>query len=209
MSRIDNLVGIIGAGGAAILLAGAFLSFQSWRGERAAATLDVYSGLPEAREAKTWLAQIQSDLSAPRDARMWELEAERIIRANGLSNAKAAQAALEKAQAMAPARPSIRMRQTYLALRQPETAQSFNAYYAKWHQLAPHDTTMQVWRLTIAAAGWDRLDPQSRQMALADSEDLCLRWGRKKTIEIASGGGAAPQLATTLRLERQKNKCPN
>jgi hypothetical protein len=209
MSRSDHLIGIVGTGGAVILLAGAFLSLQSWRGERAAATLDLFSGLPDAKDAKTWLAQVKSDLSAPRDARMWELEAERITRANGLSDSKAALAALERAQSLAPARPSIRMRQAYLALRQPGTVPSFNSHYKSWHQLAPHDTTMQVWRMTIAAAGWDRLDPQSRLLALADAEDLCLRWGRQKTIEIASGGGTAPQLATALRLEREKNKGPS
>ncbi|MCZ8208774.1 MAG: hypothetical protein O9270_11365 [Aquidulcibacter sp.] len=208
MSQTDKiLMGSIGLCGLILTAAGFFLAHQSWRAERAAATLDLYSGLSDSPETPVWMAQIKSDLAPPRDARMWELEAERRLRANGLSDSKAAFQFLRQAQNLAPARPSIRMRQAYLALREPQSTGEFNRYYIDWYTLAPHDTTMQVWRMTIAAAGWERLTPQARLMALADAEDLCLRWGRAKTLEIAGSGGTAPQLATTLRLEREKAKC--
>ncbi len=200
-------MGSISLCGLILAVAGSFLAHQSWRAERAAAILDLYSGLSDSPETPVWMAQIKSDLAPPRDARILELEAERRLRANGLSDSKAAFKLLHQAQDLAPARPSIRMRQAYLALREPQSTGDFNRYYAQWYTLAPHDTTLQVWRMTIAAAGWDRLTPQARMMALADAEDLCLRWGRAKTLEIAGSGGAAPQLATALRLEREKAKC--
>jgi hypothetical protein len=208
MARTDKiLMGSISLCGLILALAGSFLAHQSWRAERAAATLDLYSGLSDSPETPVWMAQIKSDLAPPRDARILELEAERRLRANGLSDSKAAFKLLHQAQGLAPARPSIRMRQAYLALREPQSTGDFNRYYAQWYTLAPHDTTLQVWRMTIAAAGWDRLTPQARLMALADAEDLCRRWGRAKTLEIAGSGGAAPKLATALRLEREKAKC--
>lgn len=208
MAQTRILAVCIGLVGSFLTSSGLFLAYQSWRAERAATTIDLFSGMPDSPDAPVWLAQAKFDLAPPRDARMWELEAERRLRANGLSDSKAAFQLLHKAAALAPARPSIRMRLTYLALREPETAEDFNRYFTQWYKLSPHDTTMQVWRLTIAAAGWERLDPNARLLALADAEDLCLRWGRAKTLEIAGTGGPAARLATALRLEREKQKCP-
>lgn len=193
--------------GTALVIAGSFLAFQSWRGERAAIGLDIYAGLALGPSAKAKMDQAAFDLKEPRDARLWELEADRLIKLNIDANATAAREALRRARQLAPMRPSIRMRETYLALRKPEKPDKFNDLFLAWYRLAPHDVTLQDWRLSIAAAGWARLAPEARLLALADAENLCMRWGRQKTLDFVAAAGQGAALATALRLERAKQKC--
>jgi hypothetical protein len=202
-------VSIIGIAtiGTALVLGGSFLAFQTLRGERAAIGLDIYAGLDMGPIAQARMEQAAFDLKEPRDARLWELEADRLLKLNLQDNATSARVALKRAREMAPMRPSIRMRETYLALRKPESPDTFNDLFMSWYKLAPYDVTIQDWRLSIAAAGWDRLGPEARLLALADAESLCMRWGRPKTIEFVGTFGQGPALATALRLERIRQKC--
>lgn len=202
-------VGVIGIASIGTLLtsAGGFLAFQTWRSERAAIGLDIYAGLAKGPTAQAKMDQAALDLKQPRDARLWELEADRLLKLDLDANAAAAQQALNHARQLAPMRPSIRMRETYLALRKPQSLDTFNDLFTAWHRLAPHDVTLQDWRLSIAAAGWDRLGPAARLLALSDAENLCRRWGRKRTVEFVRVVAPRPALATALRLERVKQKC--
>jgi hypothetical protein len=193
--------------GTGLTLLGFFLAFQTWRSERAAIGLDVYAGLAKGPNAKAKMDQARTDLKPPRDARLWELEADRLMKLDLERNAVAVRDALSHARDLAPMRPSIRMRETYVALRQSESPDMFNDLYMSWYKLAPHDVTNQDWRLSIAASGWDRLGPEARRMALADAEDLCMRWGAKRTIEFVATVAPGPALAAALRLERVKQKC--
>lgn len=202
-------VGIISIAGIGTLLflVGSFLAFQTWRGERAAIGIDLYTGLNSDPIAQMRMKQVAIDLKGPKDARLWELEADRLIKLDIDANAAKAREALSQAKQLAPMRQSIRMRETYLALRKPQSPDTFSELFKSWYRLAPHDVTIQDWRLSIAAAGWRRLTPETRQLALADAEALCMRWGRKRTIEFVGMAGPEPVLATALRLERVKQKC--
>jgi hypothetical protein len=193
--------------GTLLAIAGSFLAFQTWRSERAAISLDLYVALAKGPVAQAKMNQAILDLKQPRDARLWELEADRLLKLDLDGNAAAARAALNQARDLAPMRPSIRMRETYLALRMPESPDTFNDYFMAWYKLSPHDVTIQDWRLSIAAAGWNRLSPEARLLALADAEDLCMRWGRARTIDFVNAIANAPALATAFRLERVKQKC--
>lgn len=205
-SRVVIIIGIVSFG-TILTFAGSFLAFQTWRAERAAIGLDLYAGLPKGPIAQAKMDQAALDLKQPRDARLWELEADRLIKLNLEANAEAARVALNKARQLAPMRASIRMRETYLALRNPQSPDRFNELFKSWHQLAPYDVTTQDWRLSIAAAGWNRLDPEARLLALLDAEAQCMKWGRKRTIEFVSDIAPSAALATALRLERVKQKC--
>ena len=207
MSRTEYLNGSIALVGLAISAAGCFFTYQSWRAERAAIGLDLYASLPPGATAQAAMSRAAYDLRLPRDARLWELEADRLLKMGLEENADSARAALRRARLLAPMRSSIRMRETYLALRKPESAESFNEHFLDWHLLSPHDTTMQNWRLAIAASGWAQLDPKARDRALSDAEDLCLRWGKQRTVQFVNSSGADAGLATALRLERVKQKC--
>ena len=207
LSRTEYLKGSIAVVGLAISAAGSFFTYQSWRAERAAIGLDLYASLPPGATAQAAMSRATYDLRLPRDARLWELEADRLLKISLEENAASARAALTRARLLAPMRSSIRMRETYLALRKPESESSFNEHFLEWHRLSPHDTTMQDWRLAIAASGWVKLNPEARDRALSDAEDLCLRWGKQRTIQFVNGTGADAGLATALRLERDKQKC--
>lgn len=202
-------VGVIGIAsiGTIVAIAAGFLAFQTWRSERAAIGLDIYAGLAKGPTAQAKMDQAALDLKQPRDARLWELEADRLLKLNLDANAAAAREALSYARQLAPMRPSIRMRETYLALRKPQSPDTFNHLFISWHKLSPYDVTIQDWRLSIAAAGWNRLSPEARLLALSDAEGLCLRWGRKRTIDFVGAVAPDPALATALRLERVKQKC--
>lgn len=193
--------------GTVLFIGGVFLAFQTWRSERAAIGIDIYAGLADGPTAKSKMDQAAIDLKEPRDARLWELEADRLLKLNLNGNATAAREALNQARQLAPMRPSIRMRETYLALRKPETPDRFNDLFVQWYKLAPYDVTLQDWRLSIAMAGWNRLNSEARRLALSDAEALCMRWGRQRTIEFVAAAGQGPSLATALRLERVKQKC--
>lgn len=193
--------------GTMLFISGGFLAFQTWRAERAAIGIDLYSGLANDTMAKARMDQAALELKEPRDARLWELEADRLIKLNLDENAAAARRALGLARELAPMRPSIRMREAYLALRKPESPDTFNGLFVSWYKLAPHDVTIQDWRLSIAAAGWSRLSSEARVMALADAEALCMRWGRQRTVEFVGAVAQGPAIATALRLERVKQKC--
>lgn len=207
MSRTEYLKGGIVVVGLAISAAGCFFTYQSWRAERAAIGLDLYASLPPGAAAQSAMSRATYDLRRPRDARLWELEADRLLKISLEENAASARVALKRARSLAPMRSSIRMRETYLALRKPESAKSFNEHFLEWHRLSPHDTTLQDWRLAIAAAGWVQLNPDARDRALSDAEDLCLRWGSQRTIRFVTSSGAEAGLATALRLDRMKQKC--
>jgi len=207
LSRAENLKIGIAVVGLAISAFGCFFTYQSWRAERAAIGLDLYASLPLGATAQAAMSRATYDLRLPRDARMWELEADRLLKISLEENATSARVALRRARLLAPMRSSIRMRETYLALRKPESGTSFNQHFLEWHRLSPHDTTMQDWRLAIAASGWTRLEPEARDRALNDAEDLCLRWGKQRTIQFVNSSGSEAGLATALRLERVKQKC--
>ena len=202
-------VGVIGIAsiGTILAFAAGFLAFQTWRSERAAIGLDIYAGLAKGPTAQAKLDRAALDLRQPRDARLWELEADRLLKLNLDSTAAEAREALNHARHLAPMRQSIRMRETYLALRKPQSPDSFSDLFISWNKLAPYDVTIQDWRLSIAAAGWNRLSPEARLLALSDAEGLCMRWGRKRTIDLVRAFAPDPALATALRLERVKQKC--
>ena len=184
-----------------------FQYYQSYRAEVAAVSLDLFAGLPNSPVARARFAATRDQLALPRDARLWELEAERRLRLGGPNAIDSAADALAVAAQKSPVRSSIRMRQAYVASRLKTAGADMSRRIEQWYEVAPHDVSMQTWRVTLAAREWANLRPQARLLIMQDAEDLCVRLGSARVIEMFGEGGGEPRMAAALRLSRTDTKC--
>lgn len=201
---LPNFIGVVSV---ICAIMGGFFYHQSARGEAAAVNLDLYAGLPNSPVARARFKATRDQLALPRDARLWELEAERRLHLGGHNAIESAADALAVAALKSPARSSIRMRQAYVASRLTTAGADMSRRIEQWYEVSPHDMSMQEWRVALAAREWASLRPQARLLIMQDAEDLCLRFGRARVVEMFGQGGGEPRVAAALRLARTSITC--
>ncbi len=184
-----------------------FLASLSMRADAASLGLEVFKAQPDNPLAQDRFKDVEALLAPPRDARLLELESVRLQRL-GTADARQKAAILTKeAIAAAPARPTLRMHDAFI-LAQLETPDLVFAQKLQvWHELAPHDGATQPWRLALGLSKWDAMSPSVRTLLLDDAEDVCVRSGKKRTLELAQIGSPSAQMALGLRLGRMTRAC--
>jgi hypothetical protein len=202
--------------GFVVFSASGFLGWQSARAESAGPRLDVFLRQPNNEAALTQFAAVRRMLDAPRDARLWELEAVRLLNYHQIapklglpvgSEAVRAYGSALRAIQLAPARPTLRMRAAFASVAYGGPDDELNQRIQDWHAVAPHHGATQAWRLALAVRQWDRLTPQSRALILADSEDVCVRSGARRTLELVRQGADSAYFAISSRLARMTRTC--
>jgi hypothetical protein len=207
MRKIVTLPIAVGLLGGLCSAFGGFQYYQSYRGEVAAISLDLHASLPDAPLARARFVATRQQLAQPRDARLWELEAERLLRLGGPQALENAADALTLAAKKSPVRSSIRMRQAYVASQLKSAGADMSTRIEQWYEIAPHDLSMQSYRVALASRAWQDLRPQARLLIMQDAEDLCIRYGKQQVIDMFGEGGAEPRTAAALRLSRVGSKC--
>ncbi|MEN9873134.1 MAG: hypothetical protein RL186_31 [Pseudomonadota bacterium] len=187
--------------------AASFLAWQSLRAEAAAVRLDVYKSQRDNPLAIQQLAATQALLAEPRDARLLELESVRLQRLGDKMALREAAALAARAIDQAPARPTLRMHEAFVLAQLNASDALLNQRLTVWHNLAPHDGVTQPWRLALGSSIWSKLGPATRGLLLSDAEDVCVRSGKKRTLDLAQVGQPSARLAIALRLERMARAC--
>lgn len=191
---------LVSAAGLVCLTSG-FLTWQTFRAERAARMIDmpIYSTGKEGYDQ--W---VLNQLQEPRDARMWDVFSS--YQASRGQFAAAVESS-RKAVALGPAQPWARMRLTYYLAQSGSDPRRLNQALAEWAATVPHGGQTQAWRLAIATAKWDVLTAETRAIALLDAEDVCVQSGFRRTLDLAQKGQASAYVAVKSRLDRMGRPC--
>jgi hypothetical protein len=193
--------------GVASFCASVFLSWQSLRATQAAQRIDGtqnHQRQPSIESLIPHSISLESLLAEPRNARMWD-----VLSTAHARNKDHDQAVFAATRAIegSPAQVWPRMRATYLMTKTSEDNNDLNQSLGEWYLVAPHDGATQPWRLLLAATYWDAITPANRAKALTDAEDLCVRYGRKRTEQLLERGSSAARLAVSSRLGRMIREC--
>ena len=184
-----------------------FLASLSMRADAATLGLEVFKAQPDNPLAQDRFKDVEALLAPPRDVRLLELESVRLQRMGTPDALQKAAILTKEAIAAAPARPTLRMHDAFVLAQLGTWDMVFAEKLQVWHELAPHDGSTQPWRLALGLNKWDAMSPSVRTLLLDDAEDVCVRSGKKRTLELAQIGTPSAQMALGLRLGRMKREC--
>lgn len=184
-----------------------FLASLSMRADAASLGLEVFKAQPDNPLAQDRFKDVEALLAPPRDVRLLELESVRLQRMGTPDALQKAAILTKEAIAIAPARPTLRMHDAFVLAQLGTPDLVFAEKLQVWHELAPHDGSTQPWRLALGLNKWDAMSPSVRTLLLDDAEDVCVRSGKKRTLELAQIGTPSAQMAVGLRLGRMTREC--